>query len=227
MASTFELTFPILTGSLGIAGLTLQVSLSAIAISSLIGVPLGTWLALSHFRGRQVVSTLIYAGMGLPPVVVGLAVYMMLSRTGPLGTLGWLFTPPAMVTAQVLISLPFVIGLTKVAVEAIGPALSEQLRSLGADDRQIGRAVIWEARAGVIVAIIAGFGRIVAEVGAVMLVGGNIEGQTRVLTTAIVLETRRGAFEQAIVLGVMLIGITLFLTAVTLQLARRTRRSVA
>jgi tungstate transport system permease protein len=227
MVSVSELTVLTLTGSLGIAGLTLQVSLSAIAISSMIGVPLGTWLALNHFRGRQLVSTLIYAGMGLPPVVVGLAVYMMLSRTGPLGTLGWLFTPPAMVTAQVLISLPFVIGLTKVAVEGIGPALSEQLRSLGADDRQIGRAVIWEARSGVIVAIIAGFGRIVAEVGAVMLVGGNIEGQTRVLTTAIVLETRRGAFEQAIVLGVMLVGITLLLTAVTLQLARRTRQSVA
>jgi tungstate transport system permease protein len=227
MVSVSELTVLTLTGSLRIAGLTLQVSLSAIAISSMIGVPLGTWLALNHFRGRQLVSTLIYAGMGLPPVVVGLAVYMMLSRTGPLGTLGWLFTPPAMVTAQVLISLPFVIGLTKVAVEGIGPALSEQLRSLGADDRQIGRAVIWEARSGVIVAIIAGFGRIVAEVGAVMLVGGNIEGQTRVLTTAIVLETRRGAFEQAIVLGVMLVGITLLLTAVTLQLARRTRQSVA
>ena len=207
-----------------VAGLTVQVSTTAIVISALIGVPVGTWIAMNQFRGRQTLSVVLYAGMGLPPVVVGLVIFMLLSRAGPLGGLGWLFTPAAMVVAQVIISLPFVIVLTKSSVEAVSTAISEQLRSLGATNRQIARAVLWEARFGVIVAILAGFGRIVSEVGAVMLVGGNIDGQTRVLTTAIVLETRRGQFEQAIILGAILVGVTLMIFAIVLHLTQRTNR---
>jgi tungstate transport system permease protein len=207
-----------------VAGLTIQVSTTAIIISALIGVPFGTWLAMNQFRGRQALSVALYAGMGLPPVVVGLVIFMLLSRAGPLGGLGWLFTPAAMVLAQVIISLPFVIVLTKSSVEAVGTVVSEQLRSLGATDRQIARAVLWEARFGVIVAVLAGFGRVVSEVGAVMLVGGNIDGQTRVLTTAIVLETRRGQFEQAIILGAILVGVTLMIFALVIHLTQRTRQ---
>jgi tungstate transport system permease protein len=207
-----------------VAGLTIQVSTTAIILSALIGVPFGTWLAMNQFRGKQVLSVVLYAGMGLPPVVVGLVIFMLLSRAGPLGGLGWLFTPAAMVLAQVIISLPFVIVLTKSSVESVSNAISEQLRSLGATDRQIARAVLWEARLGVVVAILAGFGRVVSEVGAVMLVGGNIDGQTRVLTTAIVLETRRGQFEQAIILGAILVGVTLMIFAIVLHLSQRTRQ---
>jgi tungstate transport system permease protein len=207
-----------------VAGLTIQVSTTAIIISAIIGIPFGTWIAMNHFRGRQALSVALYAGMGLPPVVVGLVIFMLLSRAGPLGGLGWLFTPAAMVLAQVIISLPFVVVLTKSSVEAVSSAISEQLRSLGATDRQIARAVLWEARFGVIVAILAGFGRVVSEVGAVMLVGGNIDGQTRVLTTAIVLETRRGQFEQAIILGAILVGVTLMIFAFVLHLTQRTRQ---
>ena len=210
-----------------VAGLTVQVSTTAIVISALIGIPLGTWIAMNQFRGRQILSVVLYAGMGLPPVVVGLVIFMLLSRAGPLGGLGWLFTPAAMVVAQVIISLPFVIVLTKSSVESISTAISEQLRSLGTTDRQIARAVLWEARFGVIVAILAGFGRIVSEVGAVMLVGGNIDGQTRVLTTAIVLETRRGQFEQAIILGAILVGVTLMIFAFVMHLTQRTRQRTA
>jgi tungstate transport system permease protein len=210
-----------------VAGLTVQVSTTAIIISALIGIPMGTWIGLNHFRGRQVLSVILYAGMGLPPVVVGLVIFMLLSRAGPLGGLGWLFTPAAMVVAQVIISLPFVVVLTKSSVESVSSAISEQLRSLGATDRQIARAVLWEARFGVVLAILAGFGRIVSEVGAVMLVGGNIDGQTRVLTTAIVLETRRGQFEQAIILGGILVGVTLMIFAFVLHLTQRTRRRMA
>jgi tungstate transport system permease protein len=210
-----------------VAGLTIQVSTTAIVISALVGIPFGTWLAMNEFRGRQALSVLLYAGMGFPPVVVGLVIFMLLSRAGPLGGLGWLFTPAAMVLAQVIISLPFVIVLTKTSVEGVNRSIRDQLRSLGATDRQIARAVLWEARFGVLVAILAGFGRVVSEVGAVMLVGGNIDGQTRVLTTAIVLETRRGQFEQAIILGAILVGVTLMIFAFVLHLSQRTRRRSA
>lgn len=221
IGSISALIYPLSTWT-SVAGLTVQVSTTAIILSALIGIPFGAWLAMNQFRGRQVLSIALYAGMGLPPVVVGLVVFMLLSRAGPLGGLGWLFTPAAMVTAQVIISLPFVVVLTKSSVEAVSNTVNEQLRSLGATDWQIARAVLWEARFGVVVAILAGFGRIVSEVGAVMLVGGNIDGRTRVLTTAIVLETRRGQFEQAIILGSILIGVTLMIFALVMHLTQRT-----
>lgn len=201
-----------------IVGLSLWVSGVALVISAVVGVPIGAWLGLHTFRGRHLLTTLIYTGMGLPPVVVGLIVYLLLSRSGPLGPLGWLFTPRAMIVAQTLISLPLVVGLTMSAVESVGDELHRQLRALGATRTQIARAVLWEARGGMLVALVAGFGSIISEVGAVMLVGGNIEGATRVLTTAIVLETRKGAFDQALALAFVLLGLTFALNALTLRL---------
>ncbi|HEY0607086.1 MAG TPA: ABC transporter permease [Herpetosiphonaceae bacterium] len=207
--------------------LSLWVSGAALVLSAICGVPLGAWLGLQHFRGRRLLTTIIYTGMGLPPVVVGLIVYLLLSRSGPLGRLGWLFTPSAMIAAQTLISLPLVAGLTMSAVEGVGAELRTQLRALGATQTQIARAVLWEARGGMLVALVAGFGSIISEVGAVMLVGGNIEGSTRVLTTAIVLETRKGAFDQALALAFVLLGLTFALNAVALRLQGRLLRWAA
>jgi tungstate transport system permease protein len=155
-----------------IVGLSLFVSGVALLLSALAGIPLGAWLGLHQFRGRRLITALVYTGMGLPPVVVGLVVYLLLSRSGPLGALGWLFTSRAMIAAQTIISLPLVLGLTMSAVEGVGAELRVQLRSLGATPTQIARAVLWEARGGMLVALVAGFGGIVSEVGAVMLVGG-------------------------------------------------------
>ncbi|WP_129670357.1 ABC transporter permease [Candidatus Chloroploca sp. Khr17] len=198
--------------------LSLQVSGLALVVSSIIGVPLGSLIGLHTFPGRQLVIALVYTGMGFPPVVIGLAVFLLLSRSGPLGFLGWLFTPSAMVLAQVILALPLVIGFTMAAVLAVDPALRIQIRALGASPTQTTLAILWEARVGVLVALIAGFGGIISEVGAVMLVGGNIQGSTRVLTTAIVLETRKGAFDVAIALALVLLGITFVINLAMLQL---------
>ncbi|PDV97002.1 ABC transporter permease [Candidatus Chloroploca asiatica] len=198
--------------------LSLQVSGVALLISAIIGVPLGSLIGLHTFPGRQLVIAIVYTGMGFPPVVIGLAVFLLLSRSGPLGFLGWLFTPSAMVLAQVILALPLVIGFTMSAVLAVDPALRTQIRALGASPTQTTLAMLWEARVGVLVALIAGFGGIISEVGAVMLVGGNIQGSTRVLTTAIVLETRKGAFDVAIALALVLLGITFVINLALLQL---------
>ncbi len=165
----------------------------------------------------------MYTGMGFPPVVVGLFVYLMLSRSGPLGGLNSalipsLFTPGAMIIAQCIIAFPLVAGFTMAAVLGVDPGLRQQVRSLGATDWQTTLTVLLEARIGVIVSVIAGFGGIISEVGAVMLVGGNIEGRTRVLTTAIVLETRTGNFDLAIALGVILLSITFLINVAMLRL---------
>lgn len=198
---------------------SLEVSASALAISALIGVPAGTWLALTHFPGKRVINAIVYTGMGLPPVVVGLVVYLLLSRSGPLGELGWLFTVRAMIVAQVLIATPMIVGVTMSSVLGVDPALRTQLRALGATRWQATRGVLSEARFGVVVGLAAGFGSIISEVGAVMLVGGNIDGRTRVLTTAVVLETRRGSFDLALALGVILLGLT-FLTNLIMVLGQ-------
>jgi len=161
---------------------------------------------------------LLYTGMGFPPVVVGLFVYLMLSRSGPVGSLGWLFTPSAIITAQTIISFPLVAGFTMAAVMGVNPNLRRQLFSLGATNWQATAAILAEAKVGVIVAVIAGFGAIISEVGAVMLVGGNIEGKTRTLTTAIVLETRKGNFDLAIALGIILLLITFAVNAAMMRL---------
>jgi tungstate transport system permease protein len=201
-----------------IIALSLRVSAFALFFSTLLGIPLGAFMALRAFPGRRVAVALLYTGMGFPPVVIGLFVYLVLSRSGPLGFLGWLFTPTAMVLAQAIISLPLVAGFTMAAVAGVDPALRTQVLSLGATVPQATRAILWEARNGVVVAVIAGFGGIISEVGAVMLVGGNIQGSTRVLTTAIVLETRTGNFDLALALAFVLLGIMFVINALVLRL---------
>jgi tungstate transport system permease protein len=203
--------------------LSLQVSGIALLFSTLIGVPVGAVIGLNRFVGRRLVAAILYTGMGFPPVVIGLFVYILLSRSGPLGELSLplipdLFTPGAMILAQTIISFPLVAGFTMAAVMGIDPALRTQMLSLGATKRQAALTVLVEARLGVIVAIAAGFGSIISEVGAVMLVGGNIEGRTRVLTTAIVLETRKGNFDLALVLGAVLLLLAFLANLIMLRL---------
>lgn len=194
---------------LEITARSLQVTLSALAISAVVGIPIGAWLALARLPGKRLITALVYTGMGLPPVVVGLALYLLFSRSGPLGSWRWLFSVPAMVAAQTVIAVPLVVGVTMSSVLGIDPALRVQLRALGATHWQITRTILREARFGVIVGLVAGFGSIISEVGAVMIVGGNIEGRTRVLTTAIVLETNKGNFDIALALGAVLLTLSL------------------
>ncbi len=204
-----------------VIGLTIQVTGTALLISAVIGVPIGAAIGLTQFPGRRFLVALLYTGMGLPPVVVGLAVYLLLSRSGPLGGLDWLFTPPAMVVAQTIIAFPLVAGLTMAGVEAIDPDFRLQVVSLGADRAQVVRAMLSEARGGVLAALLAGFGGIISEVGAAMLVGGNIADQTRVLSTAIVLETRRGEFALAVAMGGVLLSLAFGVNALFISLERR------
>jgi tungstate transport system permease protein len=188
--------------------LSLRVSGLATAISLLIGLPFGTVLALAKFPGRSFLLSLINTGMALPPVVVGLAVAMTLWRSGPLGDLRLIYTPTAMIIAQTVIAAPVVTGLTAAALQQLNPRLRLQLYGLGASRLQMILSLWYEARLPLLAAIMAGFGSVISEVGASMMVGGNIRGQTRVLTTAIVLETSKGEFERAIVLSVLLLAIT-------------------
>jgi tungstate transport system permease protein len=195
----------ILLLSLALSGLATVVALAA-------GVPLGTALAFNRFRGRGLLVALVNTGMGLPPVVVGLFVSILLWRSGPLGMLELLYTPGAIVIAQFVIALPVVTGLTMAALQQVDPRLRVQLQSLGASRLQLTGVLLWEARLPVIAAVIAGFGAVISEVGAVMMVGGNILGYTRVLTTATVLETRKGSFDVAIALSLILLGISFAIT---------------
>ena len=197
---------------------SLQVSGTALLISALVGIPIGAWLGLNRFRWRRLLVVLVYTGMGFPPVVVGLAVYLALSQAGPFGSFEWLFTAQAMISAQVIIALPLVIGLTMASIEALDPDLRLQVRSLGADRRQEILVLLSEAREGVLASVVAGFGGIISEVGAAMLVGGNIAGNTRVMSTAIVLETRQGNFGLGLALGGVLLVIVFVLNGVLLQL---------
>jgi tungstate transport system permease protein len=206
---------------LSILQLSFLVSGTALLLAAGLGIPLGARLALRPVLGQKLILLLVNTGMGLPPVVVGLVVYLLLSRSGPLGWLEWLFTPAAMITAQTIIALPLTVGLTAAAVHSVDPALPLQLRALGATPPQVMWTVLTEARAGVLAAVVAAFGRIVAEVGAVMLVGGNIEGQTRTMTTAIVLETRKGHFELALALGGVLLVIAFITNLFLARLGRR------
>lgn len=210
-----------------IIGLSLRVSGVALVISAVCGIPVGAVMGLNRFCGRRLLVALLYTGMGFPPVVVGLFVYLLLSRSGPLGQLEWplvprLFTPGAMIVAQTIIAFPLVAGFTMAAVMGVDPNLRQQVQALGATRWQTTLSVLAEARAGVIVSVIAGFGGIISEVGAVMLVGGNIEGSTRVLTTAIVLETRKGNFDLAIALGIILLSISFVTNVAMLRLQGRT-----
>ncbi len=176
----------------GIVGLSLSVSLSAVLISCLIGLPLGAALALSRFPGRSLVIVVFNALMGLPPVVAGLVVYLMLSRSGPFGSLGLLFTPTAMIIAQTILITPIVLSLTRSVIEDLWREYEDQLRSLGSSALRAVPTLLWDARFSLVTVILAGLGRAMAEVGAVLIVGGNIAGHTRTMTTAIALETARG-----------------------------------
>ncbi len=216
----------LLTDLIEIISLSLRVSGIALLFSTLIGIPLGVWMGLKRFTGRRAVVALLYTGMGFPPVVIGLFVYLLLSRSGPLGALNWsfipqLFTSGAMIVAQTIIAFPLVAGFTMAAVMSVDPALRQQVMALGATQRQAAWTILWEARVGVVVSIIAGFGSILSEVGAVMLVGGNIEHRTRVLTTAIVLETRKGNFDLALALGLVLLSLSFIVNLAMLRLQGR------
>jgi tungstate transport system permease protein len=196
-----------------IVWLSLQVSLSAVALASLIGLPLGAAIAVGRFPGRHPVIVVLNALMGLPPVVVGLMVYLLLSRAGPLGSLGLLFTPGAMVVAQIILIVPIIAALSRQAVEDSWREYAEQLRSLGVDGMPAALTVLWDIRFSLLTTVLAGLGRAAAEVGAVMIVGGNIDGVTRVMTTAIALETSKGDLPLALGLGIVLVVIVLVLNA--------------
>lgn len=189
--------------------LSLFVSGVAIVVSMAIGVPAGIFLGLHRFPGRAFLVTLVNTGMGLPPVVVGLGVFLLLARSGPLGGLDLLYTPWAMVLAQVVIAAPLVVGITLAAIQGLDERLHLQILSLGASRAQLYLKLVKEARLSLVAALAAGFGSIISEVGAVMMVGGNIKGQTRVMTTAIVLETRQGEFAGAVVLAAILLALAL------------------
>lgn len=191
--------------------LSLEVSGIAILLAIIFGLPSGVFLGLRRFPGRNFFITLVNTGMGLPPVVVGLFVFLLLARSGPLGNLNLLYTPSAMVVAQVIIALPVVIGVTMAGVQNIDEKLRLQILALGANRFQYFLKILKEGRLVVLSSLAAGFGSIISEVGAVIMVGGNIKGQTRVLTTAIVLETRQGNFSLAIALGIILLLIALIL----------------
>lgn len=204
--------------------LSLRVSGIATLIAVLIGVPLGTFIALRRFPGRALVISLVHTGFALPPVVIGLFVYMFLSRDGPAGRFDLLFTPAAMIFAQALLATPYVLGITLAAVQAVPPDVRWQARALGASPLRALLTHVREARLGLVAAVIAGFGAVISEVGAVMMVGGNIAGETRVMTTAIVLETRRGNFKTALALGLVLLAIAFIVNSVlTLAQQRRAR----
>ncbi|MDI6799638.1 MAG: ABC transporter permease [Actinomycetota bacterium] len=188
-----------------ITKLTLKISGSATLFALIIGIPFGLFLALYRFPGRRLIASLVNTGMGLPPVVVGLFLALILWRSGPLGFLEIMYTPLAMVAAQVVIALPLVTGFTMAAIGALDPDIILQARALGASKGQSLLVVLKEARLGTLAAAMAGFGGIISEIGAVLMVGGNIKNQTRVLTTAIVLETRMGRFEAAIALSIILL----------------------
>jgi len=206
------------SGFWNIVGLSLRVSGSAVLISSLIGIPAGIYLGLSDRRIVSWLRPLVHTGMALPPVVVGLCLYLLLSHSGPLAGLGWLFTPQAMILAQTILALPFVIGITAAALKEIPTEFVLQIRSLGASGWQTRWTLFREARQGVLLAVAAAFGRSVSEVGAVLIVGGNILGHTRVMTTAIVLETSKGSFSLALALGAALLLFALLVNLLILRL---------
>lgn len=208
----------------GITMLSLWVSGGATLLALAVGLPVGSALALARFPGRGVLVAMVNTGMGLPPVVVGLAVSLLLWRAGPLGGLELLYTPTAIVIAQFLIASPVVMGLTLAAVQAIPESFRLQMQALGASRRQLLGVLIREARLPLLAAVMAGFGAVISEVGASLMVGGNIRGQTRVLTTATVLEAGKGNFDRAIALSVILLALTFGVNWVLTWLQQPRRR---
>lgn len=207
-----------------IVALSLRVSLSALLIAACLGLPLGALLAVSRFPGRGALIVVINALMGLPPVVAGLVIYLLLSRSGPLGFLGLLFTPGAMILAQTVLILPIVVALTRQTLEGLWEEYHEHLRSLGLTPFGSVGTLLWDGRFALLTALLAGFGRAAAEVGAVLIVGGNIAGSTRTMTTAITLETGKGNLDIALGLGLVLITLVLAVNALAFGAGRWSRR---
>lgn len=204
----------------GIVSLSLRVTLLATLLAAAIGLPLGAWLALARFPGRSAVIVVINALMGLPPVVAGLMAFLLLSRSGPLGGLGLLFTPSAMVMVQTLLVLPIVVALTRQIVEGLWQEYCDHLTSLGLRGYRAIPTLLWDGRFALATALLAGFGRASAEVGAVLIVGGNIAGFTRTMTTAVALETSKGDLPLALGLGIVLMALTLLVNGIAYGASR-------
>ena len=224
LSSAFLAAFELIVGFdpqfLQIVALSLRVTLTSVLIAALIGVPLGAWLAVARFPGRTGVIVIINGLMGLPPVVAGLIVFLLLSRSGPLGGLGLLFTPTAMVIAQTLLVLPIVIALTRSTLEELWGEYREHLTSLGLTGARAIPTLVFDGRFALATGLLAGFGRASAEVGAVLIVGGNIAGYTRTMTTSIALETSKGDLPLALGLGIVLITLTLLINAAAFGASR-------
>ncbi|WP_226678843.1 ABC transporter permease [Mesobacillus jeotgali] len=203
--------------------LTLRVSITAVLISTLIGIPAGMFLGLARFPGRKFILAIVNIGMGLPPVVAGLWITLFLWRSGPLGDLAWLYTPTAIIMAQILVSLPIVTALTSTAFQQINPKLILQVKALGATKIQLYWILMKEVKLAILAAIIAGFGRVIAEVGAAMMVGGNISRETRILTTSIVMEVSKGNFDIALALSFILMTLAFIITFTLTYLQQRKR----
>jgi tungstate transport system permease protein len=217
----FDLIFHLNAELFGIILLSLKVSGLALVIATLLGLPLGAMLGLKRFPGRDLAISAVNTLMGLPPVVVGLFVYLILSRKGPLGFLGLLYSPTAMIIAQSILAIPIVTALCHSAIVNVDPLIRQASRTLGATQRQETLAIIHEARYGIISAIVAAFGRVMAEVGSILIVGGNIAGYTRVMTTTIALETDKGNFELALALGIILLLLSFIVNAVLHTIQRK------
>ena len=223
-ASAFQLVLSGDPGLYAIVRLSLLISLSAVLFAALLGIPLGALLALTRFRGRELVIVVLNAMMGLPPVVAGLAIFLLLSRSGPLGSLGLLFTPQAMVIAQTVLVAPIIAALTRQTIEDLWVEYQDELTALNIGPIRRVTTLIWDARFSLVTALLAGFGRAAAEVGAIIIVGGNIEGFTRTMTTAIALETSKGDLPLAIGLGLVLIVIVILINALAWGMRRAGER---
>jgi tungstate transport system permease protein len=222
--SALQLVFSGDPGLFAIVRLSLLVSLSAVVLAALIGVPVGALLALTRFRGREAVVVILNALMGLPPVVVGLAVFLLLSRSGPLGEWGLLFTPQAMVIAQTVLVAPIIAALTRQTIEDLWVEYQAELMAMNVGSLRRVLTLIWDARFSLVTALLAGFGRAAAEVGAIIIVGGNIDGFTRTMTTAIALETSKGDLPLAVGLGMVLIVIVIIINALAWGIRRTGER---
>jgi tungstate transport system permease protein len=229
LAAAFGLAFEMMArldpAMLQIAALSIRVSLTAVALACIIGMPLGALLAVVRFPGRGALIVLVNALMGLPPVVVGLLVYLMVSNAGPLGALQLLYTPSAMVIAQTILVTPIVAALSRQVVEDLAAEYADQLRSLGVGRLEAVGTLLWDGRYSLMTAALAGFGRAIAEVGAVIIVGGNINHVTRVMTTTIALETSKGNLALALALGLILLGLAVLVNGGVLALRRTALRT--
>ena len=217
----------VLTGDaalFAIVRLSLVISLSAVLLAALIGIPFGAWIALTRFPGREAVIVVLNALMGLPPVVVGLAVYLALSRSGPLGSLGLLFTPRAMIVAQTVLVAPIIAALTRQTIEDLATEYRDELAAMNLGPLGRVATLVWDARFSLVTTLLAGFGRAAAEVGAIIIVGGNLDGYTRTMTTAIALETSKGDLPLAVGLGTVLIAIVIAVNALAWTVRRAGER---